>query len=162
MESRLRSGRGPALDSSAVVDNAARAGAVGRVRRLVGRALLVVGGVITLVGVLLVVACWRDDQAIEARLGRATAEVVSVSLQRTVVRFATPDGAVHSPSQGVLYPEGLEPGQLVRIEYDTDNTELARVAGRTATLALLPVGTFLLAVWAVLGPLVWWLRRRRL
>jgi hypothetical protein len=48
----------------------------------------------------------------------------------------------------------------VRIEYDTADPEVARVAGRTAVLALLPVGTFLLAVWAVLLPLVWWVRRK--
>lgn len=136
-----------------------RTGARPKARLLVSRSLLVLGAVVTLIGVILLAACWRDDLMIEERLGKATAEVVSVSFQRTVVRFATPDGAVHSPSQGVLYPEGLEPGQLVRIEYDTADPEVARVAGRTAALALLPIGTFLLAVWAVLSPLVWWLSR---
>ncbi|MEV0676547.1 DUF3592 domain-containing protein [Actinosynnema sp. NPDC050436] len=142
-----------------MVDNAVRA----RGRRkagLVARALLVLGGVVTLIGVVLLLSCVKDDLAIERRLGKATAEVVSVDFQRTVVRFATPDGAVHSPEQGVLYPAGLEPGQLVRIEYDTSDPELARVAERTWALAVLPVSTFLLAVWAVLAPLVWWVRRR--
>ncbi|WP_367134656.1 DUF3592 domain-containing protein [Saccharothrix sp. HUAS TT1] len=142
-----------------MVDDAVRTGARPRVRLLVSRSLLVFGAVVTLIGVILLAACWRDDLMIGKRLGKATAEVVSVSFQRTVVRFATEDGAVHSPSQGVLYPDGLEPGQLVRIEYDTADPEVARVAGRTAVLALLPIGTFLLAVWAVLSPLVWWLRR---
>ncbi|MFD1146866.1 DUF3592 domain-containing protein [Saccharothrix hoggarensis] len=143
-----------------MVDDAVRTGARPRVRLLLSRSLPVLGAVVTLIGVILLAACWRDDLMIEKRLGKATAEVVSVSFQRTVVRFATADGAVHSPQQGVLYPEGLEPGQLVRIEYDTADPEVARVAGRTAVLALLPIGTFLLAVWAVLLPLVWWLRRR--
>ncbi|MGM1065169.1 DUF3592 domain-containing protein [Saccharothrix sp. Mg75] len=160
MESSLRDGVRTVLDSSVVVDDAVRTGARPKVKLLVGRALLVLGAVVTLIGVILLAACWRDDLMIEGRLGKATAEVVSVSFQRTVVRFATPDGAVHSPSQGLLYPDGLEPGQLVRIEYDTADPEVARVAGRTAVLALLPIGTFLLAVWAVLLPLVWWLRRR--
>lgn len=160
MESSLRSGAEAALDSSVVVDDAVRTGARPRVRLLVSRSLLVIGAVVTLIGVILLAACWRDDLMIGERPGEATAEVVSVSFQRTVVRFATPDGAVHSPAQGVLYPEGLEPGQLVRIEYDTDDPEVARVAGRTAVLALLPIGTFLLAFWAVLSPLVWWVRRR--
>ena len=137
-----------------------RTGGRPRARLLVSRSLLVLGSVVTLIGVILLAACWRDDLMIGERLGEATAEVVSVSFQRTVVRFATEDGAVHSPSQGVLYPDGLEPGQLVRIEYDTADPEVARVAGRTAVLALLPVGTFLLAVWAVLLPLAWWVRRR--
>jgi hypothetical protein len=142
-----------------VVDDAVRTGARPKARLLVSRALVLLGAVVTLIGVILLAACWRDDLMIEERLGKATAEVVSVSFQRTVVRFATPDGAVHSPSQGLLYPDGLEPGQLVRIEYDTADPEVARVAGRTAVLALLPIGTFLLAVWAVLLPLFWWVRR---
>jgi len=159
MDSSLRSGAEAALDSSVVVDDAVRTGARPKARLLVSRALVLLGAVVTLIGVILLAACWRDDLMIEERLGKATAEVVSVSFQRTVVRFATPDGAVHSPSQGLLYPDGLEPGQLVRIEYDTADPEVARVAGRTAVLALLPIGTFLLAVWAVLLPLFWWVRR---
>ncbi|MEU4802234.1 DUF3592 domain-containing protein [Actinosynnema sp. NPDC023587] len=142
-----------------MADNAVRAGSRRRVR-LPARALLVLGGVVTLIGVVLLAACLKDDLAIERRLGKATAEVVSVDFQRTVVRFATPDGAVHSPEQGVLYPAGLEPGQLVRVEFDTADPELARVAERTWTLAALPISTFLIAVWAVLLPLVWWVRRR--
>ncbi|MCE6995904.1 DUF3592 domain-containing protein [Saccharothrix sp. S26] len=142
-----------------MVDDAVRTGARPKAWLLVSRSLVVLGAVVTLIGVILVAACWRDDLMIEKRLGKATAEVVSVSFQRTVVRFATPDGAVHSPSQGLLYPDGLEPGQLVRIEYDTSDPEVVRVAGRTAVLALLPVGTFLLAVWAVLAPLAWWCAR---
>lgn len=121
--------------------------------------LLIVAVLLTALGALLVVACLRDDMAISSRLGKATAEVVSVTFNRTVVRFDTPDGAVHSPSQGVLYPDGLAQGELVRIEYDSANPELARVAGRTAALAYLPVGTAVLAVWLVLLPLTWYLRR---
>jgi hypothetical protein len=121
--------------------------------------LLVVGGVVTLVAALLMTAAWRDDQAIEANLGNATAEVVSVAFNRTVIRFGTPDGKVQSPSQGVLYPEGLEVGQLVRVEYDTTNTELARIWGRGASLAVLPISTFLLVVWALLLPGIWFTRR---
>jgi len=64
-----------------------------RVRRAVSRALLVVGGVVTLVCVLLPIACWRDDMAIERNLGQAVAQVDSVSFNRTVVRYATPGTA---------------------------------------------------------------------
>jgi hypothetical protein len=122
--------------------------------------LLAIGAVVTLIGIVLLGACWRDDVAIESHRGTATAEVVSVSFNRTVIRFGGPDGKVYSPSQGVLYPEGLQAGQLVRVEYDTANPELARVAGRTASLAFLPIGTFLAVVWAVLIPSIWLLRRR--
>ena len=132
-----------------------------RVRRVAVRVLLTVGVVVTLVCVLLPIACWRGDMAIEKRMGTAAAEVVSVSFNRTVVRYATPDGRVIIPNLGVLYPEGLEPGQRVRVEYDQANPELTRVAGRTASLSLLPVSTFLLGVWVVIGAVVTVLRRFR-
>ncbi|MGH3951461.1 MAG: hypothetical protein ACRDSE_20475, partial [Pseudonocardiaceae bacterium] len=62
---------------------------------------------------------------------------------------------------GVLYPAGLSEGQLVRIEYASTNPELARVAGRTALLTLLPLGATVLFTWLLACPLLWWLRRRR-
>ena len=130
-----------------------------RVRRAACKALFVVGGVITLVCVLLPIACWRDDVAIERSMGQAVAQVDSVSFNRTVVRYATPDGRVIIPSQGVLYPDGLKVGDNVRVEYDQTNPELARVAGRTAVLSLLPVGTFLVSVWIVIAAVVTVLRR---
>jgi hypothetical protein len=145
-----------------VVDDAVRNPPVGvRVRRAVSKGLLVFGAVVTLVCVLLPIACWRGDAAIEKRMGTAAAEVVSVSFNRTVVRYVTPDGKVISPALGVLYPEGLEAGQRVRVEYDQANPELTRVAGRTASLSLLPVSTFLLAVWAGIALVVTLLRRFR-
>jgi hypothetical protein len=143
-----------------VVDDALTKPPLGvRVRRAVCRTLLVVGGVVTLVCVLLPIACWRDDVAIEKHMGQAIAQVDSVSFNRTVVRYATPDGRVIIPSQGVLYPSGLNVGDNVRVEYDQTNPELTRVAGRTAVLSLLPVGTFLVAVWLVVVAVVTVLRR---
>ncbi|WP_422655552.1 DUF3592 domain-containing protein [Lentzea sp.] len=108
---------------------------------------------------LLPIACWRDDVAIEKHLGQAVAQVDSVAFNRTVVRYATPDGRVIIPSQGVLYPSGLSEGDNVRVEYDQTNPELVRVAGRTATLSLLPVGTFLVSVWIAIAAVVTVLRR---
>ncbi|WP_425434348.1 DUF3592 domain-containing protein [Lentzea fradiae] len=108
---------------------------------------------------LLPIACWRDDVAIEKHLGQAVAQVDSVAFNRTIVRYATPDGRVIIPSQGVLYPEGLSEGDNVRVEYDQTNPELVRVAGRTAVLSLLPVGTFLGSVWIVIAAVVTVLRR---
>jgi hypothetical protein len=129
-----------------------------RVRRFAAVALLCVGLFLTLLGLLLVVGAWIQDASIDRHVGRANAEVVADSLTRTLVRYNTPDGAEHIPQIGVLYPEALEVGQVVQIEYDQRNPELVRVAGRGWLLTLLPVGTMLLAVWAVVGPLVWWLR----
>jgi hypothetical protein len=86
--------------------------------------------------------------------------VDSVSWDRTIIRYATPDGIVHIPANGVLYPSGLAAGDLVRIEYDTANPELTRVAGRTAMLTLLPLGTTVLVTWLVASALLWWIRYR--
>lgn len=131
-----------------------------RARRAVARGLVAVGVLLTALGVLLVVAAVVEDAAIEGATGRADAEVVSVSFSRTLVRFQTPDGAEHVPTVGVLYPEALEEGQVVRVEYDARNPDLVRVAGRGASLMVLPVVSSLVVVWLVAGGGLWWLRRR--
>ncbi|HEX2289436.1 MAG TPA: DUF3592 domain-containing protein [Pseudonocardiaceae bacterium] len=130
-----------------------------RVRWIAVRAVLAVGALVTGLGLLLVIAAWTTDARIDGQTGYANAEVVSVSFQRTLVRFQTPDGAEHIPSVGVLYPEALEQGQVVQVEYDQRNPDLVRVAGRGAWLTVLPVATITLATWVVLLPVAWWLRR---
>lgn len=132
------------------------------VRRWAARGLLALGAIVTFLGVVLVVAAWTEDIAIDGDIGYADAEVVSDDFSRTLVRFYTPDGAEHIPQVGVLYPSGLKAGDVVEVEYSQEDPELVRVAGRGAVVTLLPVGLTLLAVWAVLIPAVWWLRRRRL
>jgi hypothetical protein len=124
------------------------------------RVVLGVAALITVLCVGLLLAAIRNDEAITSHLGAANAEVDSVSWDRTIIRFDTPDGIVHIPANGVLYPGGLIVGDLVRIEYDTANPELARVAGRTATLTLLPLGMTVLVTWAVAAGLLWWMRYR--
>lgn len=129
------------------------------VRRIAARSLLALGGVITFLCVALVVGAWTEDVSIDRNIGLANAEVVADSATRTLVRFYTPDGAEHIPQTGVLYPAGLNVGDVVEVEYRQDNPELVRVAGRSAVVMLLPVGLTLLGAWAVLIPAVWALRR---
>jgi hypothetical protein len=86
--------------------------------------------------------------------------VDSVSFDRTIIRYETPDGIVHSPATGVLYPAGLAAGDLVRVEYDVSNPELARVAGRSAIFTLEPLATTVLVTWLLAVLLCWWLGRR--
>ncbi|WP_035306933.1 DUF3592 domain-containing protein [Actinokineospora inagensis] len=131
-----------------------------RSRAVAALVTVVVAGLVGALGVLLVVAAFTEDGAIEAHTGNANAEVVSVSFTRTLVRFQTPDGAEHLPSVGVLYPEALAEGQVVRVEYDQRNPDLVRVAGRGAALTFLPVSTAVLGVWVVAGGVLYWLRRR--
>jgi hypothetical protein len=128
--------------------------------RLGSWGVLGAASVITLLGVLLVLGAFRNDQVIADNHGTATALVEQVMFDRTLIRYDTPDGVSHSPENGVLYPDGLTAGQLIRIEYDTTDPELAKVAGRTWLLTLLPVSTTLLFTWLVAGPLVWFLRSR--
>jgi hypothetical protein len=130
------------------------------VRLWVTRGLLALACVITFLGVVLVIAAWTEDISIDSDLGSADAEVVSDDFSRTLVRFYTPDGAEHIPEVGVLYPAGLKVGDTVEVEYRQDNPEQVRVAGRGAFVTLLPVGLTLVGAWAVIGPTVWWLRRR--
>lgn len=141
-------------------DSAGRARKPRRARRVTAIVALVLGCVFSGLCLLVLGSSWYDDQQIDAHQGQSVADVLSVSFNRTAVRFVTPNGTVNIPSNGLLYPIGLTAGERVRVEYDTANTELVRVAGRDARLALLPVGTSLLACWAIVGPAIWLLRRK--
>ncbi|RZS44514.1 hypothetical protein EV193_101390 [Herbihabitans rhizosphaerae] len=121
--------------------------------------LLAVGVLVTLCCVLVAFGAWQNDRAITAHTGHANAEVVSASFGRALVRFDTPDGAVQAPPLGVLYPQGLETGQVVAVEYDERDPELVRVAGRNVSLALLPLAGVAAVTWLIVAPLLWWSHR---
>lgn len=102
-----------------------------------------------------------DDRAIAANPAVAEAEVLEGStFTRTLIRFTVADGEVVVPELGVFYPRGLQVGSTVAVEYDVTEPELVRVAGRSALDGVLPLLLGVLGVWAVLGPLALWLRRR--
>lgn len=121
--------------------------------------MLTVASLVTALLLMLLIACFINDRTIEGSRGTAVAEVVNTSPTRTAVRFNTDSGRVYNPPGGVLYPSGLHEGQLVRVEYDKDNPDLVRVAGRNVTVALLPVFSAMAVLWAVLLPVFWLLRR---
>ncbi len=117
---------------------------------------------LSVLGLLVLVGAARDDVAIEAHLGQATAQVLDGSTWvRTLVRFTTPDGQVHTPELGVAYPRGLRAGELVRVQYDTTKPDLVRVAGRSWVVGLGPVLGGIAVLWALALPLAGWLRARR-
>lgn len=125
--------------------------------------ILILTGLVSLVGVLVLVGAARDDHAIEAHPAVATAEVLPGSdYTRTLIRFTTDDGETVVPESGVFYPRGLEPGQIVRVEYDTTHPERARVLGRAASFGYLPIGLMIVIVNAVALPIAFTLRGRQL
>jgi hypothetical protein len=120
------------------------------------------GLVLSVLAVLVLVGAARNDAAITTDRGVAVGEVLEGSdSQHTFIRYTASDGAVLSPDTGVLYPRGLEPGNYVLVEYDRDKPELVRVAGRNWTGGLAPVALGVVGLWVVLGPLAWYLARRR-
>jgi hypothetical protein len=124
--------------------------------------VLVVAGAISVLAVLLVVGAWRNDVTIDSDKGTATAEVLSAGKLRSAVSFITPDGVTHNPALGVLYPTNLIAGQRIEVEYykaDPD-VELVRVAGRDATVAIVPAGSVIVVTWLIAGPVLFWLRRK--
>jgi hypothetical protein len=130
-----------------------------RRRRVAAIVVLVLACVITALSLLVLYGCWHDDRDIDAHLGRVDADVLSVVFNRTAVRFVTPDGTVNIPPEGVLYPGGLAAGERVKVEYDTLDPNMVRVAGRSYLIAFLPIGSTIAGTWVIAGPLLWWLRR---
>jgi hypothetical protein len=132
------------------------------VRRLPAM-ILVLAGLISLMGVLVLVGAHRDDAEIRAHSAVATAEVLPGSdFSRTLIAFTTAKGETVSPERGVFYPRGLQPGQIVRVEYDSTHPELVRVLGRDASVGSLPIGLMLLVTWAIALPVGFSLRGRQL
>jgi hypothetical protein len=115
--------------------------------------------VLTVMVITLLVAMRRNDAAIEAHLGTATATVLTVGLVRTGVEFVSSDGLTVRPPGGVLYPGLLSPGQKFLVEYSTVNPDLVRVAGRTAAVGNVSIAIVLVAIWVIVGPLIYLLRR---
>lgn len=124
--------------------------------------VLGVAVLLTVLGGLVLLGASRDDAAIDARLGQGSAQVLDGSTwTRTLVRFTTPDGAVHTPELGVFYPWGLRAGERVRVQYDLADPDLVRVAGRSWVRGIAPVLAGVAVVWALALPLAGWLRARR-
>ncbi|MFC3963170.1 DUF3592 domain-containing protein [Nocardia jiangsuensis] len=135
----------------------ARSGSLGRG----GLTVLVAAAAISALMVLLVLAAFRNDYLISSDRGVTTAEVLSAGRLRSAVMYVTPDGVTHNPKVGVLYPTNLTAGQNINVEYNRADPDLVRVAGRDATVAIIPAGSVIVVVWLIALPLLWYLPRRR-
>lgn len=121
------------------------------VLRRVQIGLLTIGVLVTIMMAIMVAGSYRDDLLINADKATAVAEVVTAKPTKATVTFSTPDGMFHSPRLGVFYPGRLAQGQRISIEYSAGNPELVRVAGRDASLSILPALSVLLYSWLVIG-----------
>ena len=135
--------------------------AVAAVRRRASEIVVGVAVLVTGLAALALAGAAVDDAAIDAERGVATAEVLDASFSRTLVRFPGPTGQAVVPERGVQYPRGLATGDTVTVEYDLSDPEQVRVAGRSVLDGVVPMLLGVAAVWAVLGPVALWLRRRR-
>jgi hypothetical protein len=103
-----------------------------------------------------------DDRAIDKNKAVAEATVLDgSSFSRTLVQFTAANGDTIVPPDGISYPRGLQVGQSVPVEYDVTHPESVRVAGRGAVGQSGPLVLLVLGTWIVLGPIAYWLRRRR-
>ena len=132
-----------------------------RVLRRVRKGIVVAAISVSFLSVLLVLAAWRNDHTITADMGVANAEVLSAGRLRSAVSFMTPDGKTHNPRLGVLYPTNLTAGQHIDVEYSRADPDLVRVAGRDASVALVPLGSVIVVVWALAIPSLIAVRRLR-
>jgi len=113
----------------------------------------------SVLALLLLLAAWRDDNIIESDMGKATAEVLSAGRLRSAVSFVTPDGVTHNPQLGVLYPTNLIAGQRIDVEYARSDPDLVRVAGRDASVAIIPTLSVIVVTWALAVPALYGVRR---
>jgi hypothetical protein len=131
------------------------------VRRRASEIVIGIAVLVTALAALALTGAALDDAAIDADRGISTAEVLDSTFSRTLIRFAQADGQAVVPERGVQYPRGLSTGDTVTVEYSVSDPEQVRVAGRSVVDGIVPVLLGDAAVWAVLGPLAVWLRRRR-
>lgn len=111
--------------------------------------VLIVTGLVTLQSVLLVAGAWRDDLAIQHKMGVAQAEVLSAGPRRSTIEFVTPERVTYRPELGVLYPSQLATGMRIYVEYNKNDPNLVRVQHRNAGLAIIPAGSIAVVGWLV-------------
>lgn len=111
---------------------------VARTRRGVRVAAVLVAVFSVVTAVLILLACFIDDQRIDQDMGSATATVTEVTDRRAAVEFDVGGGRYVRPVTGVFYPTGLVEGQQVQVEFRRANPGLVRVSGRSWTVAIVP------------------------
>ncbi len=128
--------------------------------RWAARGVLLAAVAVTVMVIALAIGMRSNDAAIDEHLGSATATVLSVSPLRTGIEFVDVTGATVRPEGGVLYPGLLSLGQRFVVEYSTQDPQIARVAGRTASVGTLVLVLVAAVTWLIAVPVTWWFLRR--
>ena len=128
--------------------------------RWAARGIALIAVAITVMMLALAIGMRANDAAIDENLGSATATVLSVSPLRTGIEFVDATGATIRPEGGVLYPGLLNLGQQFVVEYSTKDPQIARVAGRTASVGTVMIAITLGVTYLITLPLIWWCLRR--
>lgn len=131
-----------------------------RAWRWAARGIALVTLIITVMLVALAIGVRANDAAIDEHPGTATATVLSLSALSTGIEFVDATGATIRPEGGVLYPGLLSLGQQFVVEYSTQDPQIARVAGRTASVGNVVIGISACVTYLIALPLIWWCRRR--
>lgn len=131
-----------------------------RVWSWAGRLVALITLAITIMMVALAIGMRLNDRAIDEHRGSATATVLSVSPLRTGIEFVDGTGATVRPEGGVLYPGLLSVGQQFVVEYSTVDPQIARVAGRTASVGTIMIAVTLAVAYLIAVPVLWWCHRR--
>lgn len=128
--------------------------------RWAGRLIALLTLAITVMMAALAIGMRLNDRAIDEHPASATATVLSVSPLRTGIEFVDASGATVRPVGGVLYPGLLSVGQQFVVEYSSVDPQIARVAGRTASVGTIMIAVTLAVTYLVAVPLLWWCHRR--
>lgn len=102
--------------------------------------LLLIGAIVTIMMIVVVAGCYRDDSSIDAHRATATADVVTRGRHEVDGAVLHRERRTPRPSPRHLLPDGTRTasGQRISVEYDSTNPDLVRVAGRDANLAIIP------------------------
>ncbi len=122
-------------------------------------ALMTIGVFLTMIAIVMVAACIRDDSLIDRDRRTTQAEVAVAKRTQTIIVFTDPVYGFFNPKEGAMYPGEVDPSRPVAIEYTVDIPDktlqrkaLVRVAGRDWTLSLLPAGSLLVITWLLIAP----------
>lgn len=111
------------------------------VRRNVAITLITLGFLLWILGTSLLAGAIYNDFTIDAGKQTATARVVHVTPTKAIVEFYSPTDGLVRPTDGLLYPYGVEENRLVTVDYDVRDPQRVRLSGRSWVNFLPPLAS---------------------